>query len=472
MAGLGMLPRRWRHRCCSLLLPALLVSWVACQAPPVPAGEQPWDGQDVHIERSFVPEQCARTVRSGDFVRYHYHGTFPDGSKFDSSYDRGSTFNAFVGKGQLIAGMDKALVGMCVNERRFVKIPPKLAYGSEGVSGVIPPNAVLHFDVLLIDLWNSEDEVQIQTYLKPEKCTRTIQVSDFVRYHYNGTFLDGTLFDSSHNRMKTYDTYVGIGWLIPGMDKGLLGMCVGEKRIITIPPYLAYGEEGDGKEIPGQASLVFDVALLDLHNPKDGITIENQQVPESCERKSQTGDFLRYHYNGTLLDGTLFDSRISLGKTYNIVLGSGQVVLGMDMGLRDMCVGERRTVIIPPHLGYGEAGVEGEVPGSAVLVFDIELLELVSGLPDGYMFVWHDDVSPNLFEEIDKDNNGEVFLEEFSEYIQAQVDSGKGKLAPGFDSAKIVKNMFTNQDRNGDGKITAEEFKLKDQETTEGHDEL
>lgn len=50
-----------------------------------------------------------------------------------SSYDRDSTFNVFVGKGQLIAGMDQALVGMCVNERRFVKIPPKLAYGSDGV---------------------------------------------------------------------------------------------------------------------------------------------------------------------------------------------------------------------------------------------------------------------------------------------------------------------------------------------------
>jgi len=63
-------------------------------------------------------------------------------------------------------------------------------------AGVIPPNAVLHFDVLLIDLWNSEDEVQVETYFKPEKCTRRVQVSDFVRYHYNGTFLDGTLFDS------------------------------------------------------------------------------------------------------------------------------------------------------------------------------------------------------------------------------------------------------------------------------------
>lgn len=49
------------------------------------------------------------------------------------SYDRGSTFNVFVGKSQLIEGMDKALLGMCVNERRFVKIPPHLGYGSEGV---------------------------------------------------------------------------------------------------------------------------------------------------------------------------------------------------------------------------------------------------------------------------------------------------------------------------------------------------
>lgn len=46
--------------------------------------------------------------------------------------------------------------------------------------------------------------------------------------------------------MRTYDTYVGIGWLIAGMDQGLLGMCVGERRIITMPPSLGYGENGDG----------------------------------------------------------------------------------------------------------------------------------------------------------------------------------------------------------------------------------
>lgn len=52
------------------------------------------------------------------------------------------------------------------------------------------------------------------------------------------------------------------------------------------------------------------------------------------------------------------------------------------------------------------------MPGSAVLVFDIELLELVAGLPEGYMFVWNGEVSPNLFEEIDKNGDGDILLEE------------------------------------------------------------
>lgn len=66
-------------------------------------------------------------------------------------------------------------------------------------AGVIPANSVLHFDVLLVDLWNSDDQIQIETYYKPKNCTRKVEVSDFIRYHYNGTFLDGTLFDSRYS---------------------------------------------------------------------------------------------------------------------------------------------------------------------------------------------------------------------------------------------------------------------------------
>lgn len=50
----------------------------------------------------------------------------------------------------------------------------------------------------------------------------------------------------SHSRNRTYDTYIGKGYVIAGMDQGLLGVCVGERRRITIPPHLAYGEEGTG----------------------------------------------------------------------------------------------------------------------------------------------------------------------------------------------------------------------------------
>lgn len=64
-----------------------------------------------------------------------------------------------------------------------------------------------------------------------------------------------------------------------------------------------------GTVIPPQASLVFSVLLVDFHNPKDGVFLEHLEVPASCKRRAVTGDFVRYHYNGTLMDGTLFDSR-------------------------------------------------------------------------------------------------------------------------------------------------------------------
>lgn len=62
--------------------------------------------------------------------------------------------------------------------------------------GIIPPDAVLVYDVLLLDIWNEKDKVEIRTLDKPASCRRTTAASDFVRYHYNGTLLSGELFDS------------------------------------------------------------------------------------------------------------------------------------------------------------------------------------------------------------------------------------------------------------------------------------
>lgn len=274
----------------------------------------------------------------------------------------------------------------------------------------------------------------------------------------------------SYSRNQTYDTYIGKGYVIAGMDQGLMNVCIGERRRITIPPHLGYGEEGTGTKIPGSAVLVFDVHIIDFHNPSDKVEVTSVK-PENCTYKAKKGDFVKYHYNATLMDGTHIGSTHSFGKTYNVILGNGQVVIGMDEGLMGMCVGEKRRLVIPPHLAYGERGVDGEVPGSAVLVFDVEMIDLEEGLPDGYMFVWNTEVSPDLFNEMDKNKDKEVDRTEFSDYILQQVAEGKGRLAPGFEQPRIIDNMYDNQDRNKDGRITEEEFKLKADEATT-HDEL
>lgn len=97
-----------------------------------------------------VKEGSGKAVEAGDRLTVHYTGWLTNGTKFDSSVDRGQPFQFTLGEGQVIRGWEVGVAGMKVGEKRRLTIPPDLAYGSAGVGGVIPPNATLLFEVELL----------------------------------------------------------------------------------------------------------------------------------------------------------------------------------------------------------------------------------------------------------------------------------------------------------------------------------
>ncbi|TRM70105.1 hypothetical protein BD626DRAFT_476311 [Schizophyllum amplum] len=110
-------------------------------------------------------------------------------------------------------------------------------------------------------------ELVIETTFAPSECPAKAQSGDKVKVHYTGTlFFDGSKFDSSYDRNAPLPLTLGVGQVIKGWDQGIQGMCLHEKRTLTIPSDLAYGKRGFGRVIPADSALVFDVELVGLES--------------------------------------------------------------------------------------------------------------------------------------------------------------------------------------------------------------
>ena len=221
-------------------------------------------------------------VGVGDFLIMDYVGvSYSTGLQFDASWDRGSPFPFELGAGRVIQGWDQGIVGMSVGGRRSLTIPPELAYGENGSgSGSIGPNETLVFVVDLIasvpanlekptEELTSESTTELETNDIFEGSGAIVQPGNVVYIHYVGVSAStGEQFDSSWDRGRSeFIGYIsGTGNVIQGLDEGLLGMQVGGRRTVVIPPDLAYGENGagDGLIAPNE-TLIFTVDLLGTH---------------------------------------------------------------------------------------------------------------------------------------------------------------------------------------------------------------
>merc|ERR1711935_307050 len=186
-----------------------------------------------------------------------------------------------------------------------------------------------------------------------------------------------------------------------------------------------------------------------------GLAVEYVSKPDTCEQKAMNGAMLSMHYTGTLEDGTKFDSSVDRNEPFKFQIGVGQVIKGWEEGVLGMCVGEKRRLIVPPALGYGDQGAGDIIPGGATLFFDVELISTEEG-----------PTPVNVFKQIDIDSDMALSRDEISGYLKQQVETmqnaggEQGEEASKMmeDQDKLVEEIFAHEDKDKDGLISHDEF--------------
>uniref|UniRef100_V9IJH7 peptidylprolyl isomerase n=1 Tax=Apis cerana TaxID=7461 RepID=V9IJH7_APICE len=141
----------------------------------------------------------------------------------------------------------------------------------------------------------NQSGLKVEKLYVPEVCDAKSKIGDQLTMHYTGTLVDGTKFDSSLDRDQPFTFQLGVGQVIKGWDEGLVDMCVGEKRKLTIPPELGYGEKGAGNVIPGGATLLFEVELINISDspPTANVFKEIDSDHDNQLSREEVSEYLR-----------------------------------------------------------------------------------------------------------------------------------------------------------------------------------
>ncbi len=222
--------------------------------------------------------------------------------------------------------------------------------------------------------------------------------TDLVDVHYVGTLIDGVEFDSS--RARGAAARFPLNQVIPGWTEGVQLMSEGDRYRFYVPAELAYGAQGTpGGPIGPNEALIFDVELIKVTNAqrnadaaatflagnsaKPGVKktasgLQYQVLAEGKAGGKQPTDASKVsvHYEGRLVNGTVFDSSYQRGESIEFPLNA--VIPGWTEGVQLMSEGDKFRLFVPPQLGYGESGTPGGPIGpNEALVFDVELLKVV-----------------------------------------------------------------------------------------------
>ena len=288
-------------------------------------------------------------------------------------------------------------------------------------------------------------------FFKINKKAEIADSGDVVYVHYVGKLNDSTIFDDSYSRNQALSFTLGTGRVIKGWDEGIALMHVGDSALLTIPPDIAYGKRDMGT-IPPNSTLYFTVKLVKVKKPikpynvagLDTIPLDSGLkyllVKKGKGTQAKYGDRVYVNYSGYFTDGKKFDASYDRGEPIALVLGRHQVVLGWEMGIQGMKVGEQRRLLIPYPLAYGEDGRPPSIPKKSDLVFDVELMRI------------HADAIPKPFDVNGKDT---ITTESGLKYIIVQ-KADSAKVVPGdtvvvkyvayFEDGKILESTYERDD--------------------------
>ena len=337
----------------------------------------------------------------GDKVLVHYTGWTVDGGLFDSSRERGTAAEFAVG--QLIAGWNEALALMHPGDRWKLTIPADLAYGERGSPPRIPANAILIFDMELIEVTE-----------------RGLPFVPFKEAPENKTLKTGTQYQQllegkGEAPADTFD-YAGIQWAIHTEDGELLfnASMLGQDlsgKCSTIP--FEFFQEALHVLKPGgscnlrvpkavggpwlsklRITKPYEHTIWQLHctearsYPKPAFVLPPEEeltttpsglkykIVRKGEGKMPAGpqSKVTVHYCGWLTNGTQFDASYERGEP--ISFGLNQVIAGWTEGMQMVAEGGAAILVIPSDLGYGDRGSPPTIPGGATLVFYVETLSV------------------------------------------------------------------------------------------------
>ncbi len=212
--------------------------------------------------------------------------------------------------------------------------------------------------------------------------------NDTVVIDFHTSLLDGTTLGSSEIAGEPF-TYNLWDWgVILGLSEAIGYTNEGGGAQLLIPSPLAFGPYYSGIVEP-YSTLLYDFELIEVRpgNPVDPYPEEDSSfhtttsglqyyiVEQSEGEMIQSGNTVTVHYTGYLLDGNIFDSSVKRGSPNDFTVGVGNIIPGLDEGLRLMKVGEKFRFIIPSDLAYGDQGSFPVIPPNSTIIFDIEVVE-------------------------------------------------------------------------------------------------